>query len=82
MVSIIVFHGLMLLLALGILARIIPAQRISSALGYLHNTIGITTPPPNYVRVIALVWLGSIMVMVDGCVLLTVLITSLTHASR
>lgn len=79
MVSVIVFHVVALLLGLGIVARFVPAQRIADALGYLHNTIGITTPPLDQVRMIALIWLGSTVIIVDGCLLLLVFIVRLLH---
>jgi hypothetical protein len=79
MLSIVAFHVLMLLLGLGIVVRVISAQRISSALSYLHTSIGITTPPREQVRMIALIWIGSTVVIVDGCLLLLVFITKLLH---
>lgn len=79
MVSVIVFHVVMLLLGLGIVARFVPVHRIANALGYLHNTIGITTPSLEQVRMIALIWLGSTVIIVDGCLLLLVFIVRLLH---
>jgi hypothetical protein len=80
MVAIVVFHILMLLLALGVGIEIIPAQRVSTALGYLHNSIGITTPAEQQVRMVALIWIGSVVFIVDGCLLLLLFITKLVHA--
>jgi hypothetical protein len=80
LIIIIVFHLLMLLLALGIAARIIPASQVSNILGYIHKTIGITTPAPEQVRMIALVWIGSVIIIVDGCLFLLVLITRLSNS--
>jgi hypothetical protein len=74
-ISIVVFHVLMLLLAIGILSRVAPSQRVSGVLGYLHNTIGITTPQAEQVRLVALIWVGSVVVIVDGCLLLLVFLT-------
>ena len=76
-ISIVVFHVLMLLLAIGILSRVAPSQRVSGVLGYLHNTIGITTPQAEQVRLVALIWVGSVVVIVDGCLLLLVFLTKL-----
>ena len=76
MISIVVFHVLMFLLGLGIAARIISAERVSNVLGYLHTTIGISTPPLEQVRMIALIWIGATVAIVDGCLLLLVFITS------
>ena len=74
MTGLIAFHILMALLALGITTRVVPGQVINDALGYLHTTIGITTPRPEQVKMIALIWLGATVVIVDGCVLLLVVI--------
>ncbi|MBZ5665434.1 MAG: hypothetical protein LAO30_12600 [Acidobacteriia bacterium] len=76
MIGIVAFHILMLLLCLGIATRIVPAQRISDLLGYLHTTIGITTPRLEQVRMIALIWIGSTVLIVDGCLLLLLFIAS------
>jgi hypothetical protein len=80
MISIAAFHALMLLLAFGVVTRVIPLHSVITILGYLHNSIGITTPPEQQVRTIALIWLASIVVLVDGCLFLTVFLTSLAHA--
>jgi hypothetical protein len=77
MVGLIVFHVLMGVLGVGILSGVVPTELVTTMLGYLHNTIGISTPPEKQVRTIALVWIGSMIVIVDGCLLLLVFITSL-----
>jgi hypothetical protein len=76
MISIVLFHILMVLLGLGIAARIVPPQRVGDVFGYLHTTIGIITPALEQVRMIALIWIASTIVIVDGCLLLLVFITS------
>ncbi|MGA7851650.1 MAG: hypothetical protein WCA13_21335 [Terriglobales bacterium] len=78
MVGIVVFHALMLFLGLGIVSRVVPAQLISNMLGYLHKTIGITTPSMEQVRMVALIWIGSVIIIVDGCLFLLVLIAKLS----
>jgi hypothetical protein len=80
MVGIILFHALMLLMGLGIATRIVPAKPVSNILGYLHNAIGITTPPPGQVRMVALIWIGSVIVIADGFLFLLVLIARLSNA--
>ncbi len=75
MVAIVAFHILMLLLGLSIWSSIVPVQRVSNALGYLHNAIGITTPPVERARMIALIWIACMIVIVDGCISLLVFIT-------
>jgi hypothetical protein len=77
---IITFHVVMLLLAGGIAFRVIGTQRVSALLGYLHNSIGITTPSPGQVRMVALIWIGTVIVTVDGCILTLVMLASLTHS--
>jgi hypothetical protein len=67
---------LMLLLVVGIASRAIPEVRVSGLIGYLHSTIGITMPRVAQVRAIALVWIGSLVALVDGCLLLLVFITA------
>lgn len=76
MIGIIVFHVVMLLVGLAVATRLISEQLISDALSYLHTTIGITTPAPQQSRMIALIWIGSTVVIVDGCLLLLLFITS------
>ena len=80
MIGIIVFHILMVLLGLGIVSRIVPPRMVSNLLGYLHNTIGITTPSPQMVQMVALIWIASVIVIVDGCLLLLVFIARLAKA--
>ena len=72
MVSIVVFHILLLLLGLGIASRAIPTQLVSNMLGYLHKTIGITTPSAQQVRMVALIW--------NGCILLLLFIASVSNS--
>lgn len=81
MIGIVVFHVLILLLALGIGSRVVPPERVSDMLGYLHNTIGISAPPLNQVRMVALIWIGTTIVIVDGCIFLLVFLTKLLNSS-
>jgi hypothetical protein len=76
MVAIVVFHVLIVLLGLGIVSRVVPAESVSNVLGYVHKTIGITTPRAEQTRTVALVWLGSLLIIVDGCLFLLVFIAS------
>jgi hypothetical protein len=80
MVGIIAFHIIMLLLGLLIASRAVAVQRLSNVLGYLHNAIGITTPPPEQVRMVALIWVGSVIVLADGFLFLLVFIARLSNA--
>jgi hypothetical protein len=72
MFGIIIFHIVMFGLGLIVASRIVSPEQVSNALGYLHKSIGITTPASEQVRMIALIWIGSIIVMVDGCLFLLV----------
>jgi len=78
MAIIIAFHVLMLLFALGIATQLIPVHLVGNFLGYVHNTIGITTPPLEKVRTIGLIWIAAFIVIVDGCIFLLVTITRLS----
>jgi hypothetical protein len=49
-------------------------------LGYLHKTIGITTPSPEQVRLVALIWIGSAIIIVDGCLFLLLFITNFSKS--
>jgi hypothetical protein len=82
MVGIVLFHIAMLLLGLGILVRLVPESLVGNALGYVHNAIGITTPSEKQVRLVALIWLGSVIVLVDGCLFLLVFIATSSGLSR
>ncbi|MGD0792271.1 MAG: hypothetical protein ABR920_10920 [Terriglobales bacterium] len=79
MIGIVVFHILMLLLGLCVVSRVVPPELVSNMLGYLHKTIGITTPSQQQVRTVMLIWIGSTVVIVDGCLFLLVFITSLSN---
>ena len=78
MVAIVVFHVVMLLLGLGIGSRVVSTELVSNMLGYLHKTIGITTPSLKQVRTVALIWIGSTIIIVDGFIFMMVFITSLS----
>jgi hypothetical protein len=80
MAGIVVFHVVMLVLVLSIVSRVVPTQRVSDTLGYLHNAIGITMPSVAQARMISMIWIGSVIVMVDGCLFLLVFISRLSHA--
>jgi hypothetical protein len=79
MVGLVLFHVLMLGLGLGIGGQVVPVERVSDLLGYLHNSIGISTPPLDQVRTIALIWIGSAIIIVDASVFFLIFITKLLH---
>lgn len=72
MVGIIGFHIVMLVLGVTVASQVIPLHRVGNVLGYLHKSIGITTPPMEQARMVALIWIGSIIIIVDACLLLLV----------
>jgi hypothetical protein len=80
MAGIVVFHVLLLLLSLGIVTRFVPASRVSNTVSYLHKAIGITTPSASQVQMVALIWIGSIIVIADGCLFMLVFIAKLSNA--
>jgi hypothetical protein len=82
MIAIVVFHVVMVLLALGVMSKVVPVQLVGNMLDNLHKTLGITTPPPEQTRTIALVWIGSTIIIVDGSVFLLVFITRLLLNQR
>jgi len=80
MVAIVVFHVVMLLLGLVIGSRVVSTDLVSNVLGYLHKTIGITTPSLEQVRMVALIWIGAAIIIVDGFLFLLVFITRLSNS--
>jgi hypothetical protein len=77
MIGIVVFNVVMLALGAAVGSGLVPANPIRAALDWLHNTIGITSPPEEKVRMVALLWLASIIVIVDGVLFMLVFFTSL-----
>ncbi|HEY4840867.1 MAG TPA: hypothetical protein VIH78_02820 [Terriglobales bacterium] len=76
MVAIVIFHVLMILLGLGIVSRVVPVESVRNGLSYVHKAFGITMPRAEQTRTIALVWIVSILIGVDGCLLLLVFLAS------
>ncbi len=80
MTGIVVFHFLMFLVGLSIVTRFVPPSRVGDAVGYLHKAIGITVPSEKQVQVAALIWIGSILIIIDGCLFMLVFIAKLSNA--
>jgi hypothetical protein len=76
MIGIVIFNVVMLLLCAMVGSRIVPASLLTSILDWLHNTIGITAPPPQKVRTVTLIWMGSTIVIVDGTLFMLVFFTA------
>ena len=75
MIGIVIFNVLMIAIAIAVGSGLMPASRISSMLEWLHAIIGITPPAPEKSKLFALVWVGSMIVIVDGLLLLLVFLT-------
>jgi hypothetical protein len=72
MTGLLIFNAVMILLGVGIVGQIVPAALLGESLRVLHVTFGITTPPPEKVRTIALIWIGALTVLADGLLFLFV----------
>ena len=69
MLGILVFNVLMIALAAAVGFGLAPTARVSSMLEWLHAIIGITPPEAAQVRIFAVVWIASTIVLVDGTAL-------------
>jgi hypothetical protein len=78
MIGVVAFNAFMLLLGLGVASPLVPVKPLSDMLGYLHTTIGITTPAPGKVRIVVLIWIASLILLVDGLLFLLVFLTSIS----
>ena len=78
-IGVIAFNIVMVLLGIAVASQVVPEKMLSNMLGYLHTTIGITTPPPERVRIVVLIWLGSMLILVDGLLFLLVFLMSEIH---
>ena len=76
MIGIVLFNVVMLLLCAMVGGQIVPTSLVSTVLDWLHNTIGITSPPREKVRMVALIWMGSTIVIVDGALFMLVFFTT------
>lgn len=76
MTGIIAFNLLMMAFAAAIALRLVPASRIGTSLEWLHSIIGITPPATDKAWIFALVWVVSMMTIVDGLLLLLVFLVS------
>ena len=82
MTGLVVSNVLMIALAAAVASGLVPASRISSMLEWLHGIIGITPPAPEKSRMFALVWIGSMIVIVDGLLALLMFLTLHLIGSR
>jgi hypothetical protein len=77
MVGLVVFNIMMLLLCGAVGSRVVPEYVVGGVLDWLHNAIGITLPPADKQRMVAIIWLGSTMVIVDAVLFMLVFFTTL-----
>jgi len=77
-IGVIVFNVFMVLLGLSVASPAVPAKVLNNMLGYLHTTIGITTPPPERARMVMLIWIVSTILLVDALLFLLVFLTSIS----
>jgi len=75
MIGVAAFNILMIGLAVGIWAGPVPVRRVAMLLDWLHSIIGITAPGLEKARLVALIWIASMIVIVDGLVALLVFLT-------
>ena len=59
------FNLLMLLAAIGVMAKVIPVGFLTSFITALHYTIGISTPTQEQVRRAVIIWIVSMVIIVD-----------------
>ena len=79
LISLIAFHVIAVSLGLGIVTGVLPMRPVADMIGYLHKSIGITTPSPAQVKTAALIWIGSAMIGVDGILVFFIVITSISR---
>jgi hypothetical protein len=79
MIAIVAFHIVMLALGVAVGARVVSPQFVSGLVGYLHKSIGITMPAIEQVRTVALIWIASVVVMVDGSIFLVLFISRVSR---
>ncbi|HWZ82561.1 MAG TPA: hypothetical protein VNW47_08055 [Terriglobales bacterium] len=72
---ILTINVVMVLFALGIGSGILPSKVFSGAVTVLHKTVGITLPTADKERTVAVIWLGSMIVIGDGILFLLVALT-------
>jgi hypothetical protein len=65
MTAVIVFNLAGILLCVGVLAHLVPFRLYGGLLRGLHNTIGITTPTDRQLQWVLVVWIVSMVAIVD-----------------
>jgi hypothetical protein len=76
MINVVAINVVMVLVALGIVSRVLPAKMFSGMIDVLHKTIGITLPTPDQERTVTVIWIASMIIIGDGILFLLVFLTS------
>lgn len=64
------------MIAVGlVVAILVPPNALSAGLYWLHVSMGITAPAPKNARLVALIWVGTMVAIADGLALLLVWLT-------
>ena len=75
MVAIFVANVVLVLIVLGIGCGILPAKVYRGAVIVLHKIIGITLPSPDKERIVAVIWVSSLLIIGDGILIMLLLLT-------
>jgi hypothetical protein len=75
MITIVAANVALVLLILGIGSGFLPAHTFSGAVTVLHKTIGITLPTPEKERLVAVIWIASLLIIGDAILLMLVFLT-------
>lgn len=75
MTGVVIFNIVMVVLGAVVGTGVVPTNRLSDILAWLHSIIGITPPAPEQTKIFAIVWIATTIVLVDGFLLLLVFLT-------
>ena len=75
MIGVIAINVVLVLFALGVAGGVVPAKIFGGMVGVLHKTIGITLPSSEKERMVAVIWIVSMIVIGDGMLFLLVFLT-------
>jgi hypothetical protein len=67
---VVAFNALLILLALAVARGVVPLGALSGLVEGFHATIGITPPTQNQLRWVVVVWIASVLLIIDGMLLL------------
>jgi hypothetical protein len=65
MLYFVVFNAVMVLVGAGVVAKVISVQFLRGLVTALHYTIGISTPSQDQVRRAVIIWIVSVVLIVD-----------------